>query len=67
MEIILFLLLLNVDRTHFWYNLTTSESKKTVRAYLAKQGIDYRVALNDDKVLSSVFNECKRHANTSPD
>tara|TARA_R110001583_G_scaffold55849_4_gene169371 strand:+ start:10695 stop:11216 length:522 start_codon:yes stop_codon:yes gene_type:complete len=47
---------INVDRTHFWYNLTTSESKKPVRAYLKKQGINYNVALDDDKVLSDAFN-----------
>lgn len=47
---------INVDRTHFWYNLTTSESKKPVQAYLKKQGIDYSVALDDDKVLSDAFN-----------
>lgn len=47
---------INVDRTHFWYNLTTSESKKPVRAYLKKQGINYKVALDDDKVLAELFN-----------
>jgi|TARA_R110001583_G_C5588099_1_gene403516 thiol-disulfide isomerase/thioredoxin len=31
---------INVDRTHFWYNLTTSESKKPVLAYLKKQRIN---------------------------
>jgi len=47
---------INVDRTHIWYNLTTSESKNPVQEYLKKQGIDYNVALDDDKALSSAFN-----------
>lgn len=47
---------INVDRTHFWYNLTTSESKKPVKTYLKKQGINYNVALDDDKALSDAFN-----------
>lgn len=47
---------INVDRTHFWYNLTTEESKKPVREYLEKQGINYPVALDDDNTLSELFN-----------
>lgn len=47
---------INVDRTNFWYNLTTSESKNPVRAYLKKHGIDYNIALDDDKKLSNAFN-----------
>tara|TARA_R110001592_G_scaffold76227_1_gene230215 strand:+ start:1578 stop:2042 length:465 start_codon:yes stop_codon:yes gene_type:complete len=50
------LVAVNIDRTHFWYKLTTSESKQPVREYLKKQGIDYKVALDDENILSSLFN-----------
>lgn len=46
---------INVDRTHFWYNLTTEESKKPVRKYLEEHGINYPVALDDDKILSDLY------------
>tara|TARA_R110001583_G_scaffold39134_10_gene125720 strand:- start:519 stop:1022 length:504 start_codon:yes stop_codon:yes gene_type:complete len=50
------LVAVNIDRTHFWYKLTTSESKQPVREYLKKQGIDYKVALDDENILSSLSN-----------
>jgi len=50
------LVAINVDRTHFWYKLTTSESKEPVSEYLEKQGIDYKVALDDQNILSNLFN-----------
>jgi len=46
----------NVNRTHSWYEMTTSESKEPVKEYLKDHGIDYKVALDDKNILSRLFN-----------